>query len=37
VPGLVAKVEWSHEELARGWFMFRALLDFWKAKTGVRE
>lgn len=37
VPGLVARVEWSQEELTRGWFMFKALLDFWKAKAGVRE
>jgi len=35
VPGLVAKVEWTREELHRGWMMFKALLDFWKAKAGV--
>jgi hypothetical protein len=33
VPGLVAKVEWSQEDLTRGWQMFKALLDFWKAKN----
>lgn len=37
VPGLVAKVEWSQEDLTRGWFMFKALLDFWKAKARAAE
>lgn len=37
VPGLVATVEWTQEELSKGWRMFKALLDFWKAKNGVAQ
>lgn len=37
VPGLVACVEWTQEELTKGWFMFKALLDYWKAKNGVEK
>lgn len=35
-PGLVHIVEWSEEELARGWKMFCGLLDYWYAKTQLR-
>jgi hypothetical protein len=33
VPGLVKVVEWSEEDLARGWQMFSALLKFWQLKN----
>ena len=33
-PGLVKVIEWSEEELQRGWTMFQALLNYWQAKTG---
>jgi hypothetical protein len=33
-PGLVKVIEWSEEELQRGWAMFQALLTYWQAKTG---
>jgi hypothetical protein len=35
-PGLVKVIEWSEEELQRGWAMFQALLTYWQAKTGHR-
>lgn len=34
-PGLVYIHEWSEEELQRGWKMFKALLDYWYARTGL--
>lgn len=34
VPGLVHVCELSQNGLDRGWRCFKALLDFWKAKTG---
>lgn len=33
VPGLVKVVEWSAEDLTRGWQMFSALLKFWQLKN----
>ena len=33
VPGLVKVVEWSAEDLERGWQMFAALLNFWQLKN----
>lgn len=36
-PGLVHIVEWSEEDLQRGWKMFCGLLDFWYAKTGLER
>lgn len=33
-PGTVRLIEIDEEELRRGWFMFCALHDYWKAKTG---
>ena len=33
-PGTVRLIEIDEAELRRGWFMFCALLDYWKAKTG---
>lgn len=32
-PGLVHIVEWSQEDLSRGWEMFCGLLNYWYAKT----
>jgi hypothetical protein len=32
-PGLVKVIEWSEEELVKGWEMFQALLRFWKLKN----
>ena len=32
-PGLVKVVEWSQEDLNRGWAMFQCLLEFWKLKN----
>jgi len=34
VPGLSKLVEWSQDDLARGWKMFCALLNFWQLKNG---
>lgn len=34
-PGLVHLVEWSEDDLQRGWKMFAGLLDFWYAKTAL--
>jgi len=31
-PGLIKVVEWSEEDLIRGWNMFTCLLEFWKLK-----
>jgi hypothetical protein len=36
VPGLTRLVEWSQEDLARGWQMFVALLNFWQLKNQHR-
>jgi hypothetical protein len=33
VPGLTRVVEWSQEDLERGWKMFAALLNFWQLKN----
>lgn len=33
VPGLTKVVEWSSEDLDRGWLMFSALLNFWQLKN----
>ena len=35
VPGLVHMVEWSEEDLQKGWNMFAGLLAYWYAKTGL--
>lgn len=32
-PGLCKVVEWSQEDLARGWTMFESLLKYWQAKN----
>jgi len=32
-PGLVHLVEWTQEEINKGWFMFKGLFDYWYAKT----
>jgi len=32
-PGLIKIVEWSEEDLAKGWEMFQCLLRFWKIKN----
>ena len=31
-PGLIHIVEWSEEELQKGWAMFQCLLEYWKLK-----
>jgi hypothetical protein len=31
-PGLVKVIEWSEEDLVKGWEMFKCLLQFWKLK-----
>ena len=36
-PGLVHIHEWSEDELRRGWAMFKALLDYWYARTGLKR
>jgi hypothetical protein len=33
VPGLTKLVEWTPEDLDRGWLMFSALLNFWQLKN----
>jgi hypothetical protein len=33
VPGLIKIVEWSEQDLQRGWEMFQCLLNFWKLKN----
>ena len=32
-PGLIRVVEWSEEELVKGWEMFQCLLRYWKLKN----
>lgn len=32
-PGLIKVVEWSEEDLVKGWEMFQCLLRFWKLKN----
>lgn len=32
-PGLIKIVEWSEEDLQKGWEMFKCLLRFWKLKN----
>lgn len=32
-PGLVQVIEWSQEDLSRGWQMFIRLLEFWQIKN----
>lgn len=32
-PGLIKVVEWSEEDLQRGWEMFQCLLRYWKLKN----
>jgi hypothetical protein len=32
-PGLVKIIEWSEEDLKRGWLMFQCLLNYWKLKN----
>lgn len=32
-PGLVKIIEWTEEDLTRGWEMFKCLLQFWKLKN----
>jgi hypothetical protein len=34
-PGLVHLHEWSQEELEKGWEMFKNLMGYWYAKTGL--
>lgn len=34
VPGLCKLIEWSQDDLSRGWEMFVRLLQFWQLKTG---
>jgi hypothetical protein len=34
VPGVVRLVEFDEQEIRRGWTMFTALLEYWKAKSG---
>lgn len=36
-PGLVKVVEWSEEDLTKGWEMFQCLLRFWKLKNSFGE
>ena len=36
VPGLVKIVEWSQEDLERGWRMFHHVLQFWQEKNNHR-
>ena len=33
VPGLIKIVEWSEQDLQKGWEMFKCLLNFWKLKN----
>jgi len=35
-PGLVKIIEWSEEEMKKGWVMFQSLLNFWQAKNNHR-
>jgi hypothetical protein len=36
-PGLVKIIEWSEEDLKRGWLMFQCLLNYWKLKNQFGE
>lgn len=36
-PGLIKIVEWSEEDLVKGWEMFQCLLRFWKLKNNFGE
>jgi hypothetical protein len=36
VPGLVKVVEWTDDEMKKGWEMFSALLKYWQAKNNHR-
>jgi hypothetical protein len=33
IPGLTKVIEWSEEDLDRGWKMFVRLLEFWQLKN----
>ena len=33
IPGMVKIIEWSPEDLNRGWKMFSNLLGFWQLKN----
>ena len=35
-PGLVKVIEWSEDEMQRGWIMFQSLLNYWQAKNKHR-
>jgi len=35
-PGLVKVIEWSEDEMKKGWVMFQSLLNFWQAKNNHR-
>jgi hypothetical protein len=35
-PGEVRVVEWSAEDLTKGWLMFKTLLDFWQVKNAYK-
>lgn len=35
-PGLMKMIEWSEDDLTRGWQMFGCLLNYWKLKTGMK-
>lgn len=36
-PGLVHLVEWTQDDLEKGWAMFEGLLNYWYAKTGLKR
>lgn len=36
-PGLIKIIEWSEEDLQRGWAMFNHLLGYWKLKNNFGE
>ena len=35
-PGLVKVIEWSDDEMKKGWIMFQSLLNYWQAKNNHR-
>jgi hypothetical protein len=35
-PGLVKVIEWSEDEMKKGWIMFQSLLNYWQAKNNHR-
>jgi len=35
-PGLVKIIEWSEDEMKKGWIMFQSLLNYWQAKNNHR-